>query len=66
MIKLSIEKYCSDCMGFEPEAEMGQAYTNMDGKRLATDTVVYCRYRQRCAIIKQYLEAENKCKTVKR
>ena len=63
MITLDIQGYCQECLDFEPDVERGKKeYIGWDlnghDKFVITDTVVRCKYRNRCKAIKRYLEKE--------
>lgn len=56
MIRVEVEKYCSECMDFEPDVEKPQKmYAYMDEITI-TDTVIRCEHRKRCEHIRRYLE----------
>lgn len=53
MIRVEVEKYCSECLDFQPDVEKPQKlYTDIT----VTDTVIRCENRKRCEHIRRYLE----------
>ena len=64
MIKLDVQEYCHDCLDFVADVERGQKcviddFASFTGSRVyQTDTIVRCKYRNRCKAIKRYLEKE--------
>lgn len=59
MIKLEVENYCHDCVGFEADVENGAEYYAMGTKIvLRTDTIIRCEHRHRCEGIYKQLKEE--------
>lgn len=55
MIKLAAEPYCSKCPDFEPKTDKVGAEMYGNSFLTDTDTVVYCKDRERCARIAEWL-----------
>jgi hypothetical protein len=55
MIKLIVEDYCHRCRGFEPELEQVQYTANLE---VRNDTLVFCKYKERCKSIAEYLGSQ--------
>ena len=55
MIRIVAEPYCSKCPDFEPKAE--KVCARMYGNSFLTDTdiTVYCKDRERCARIAEWI-----------
>jgi hypothetical protein len=51
MIRLDVKDYCHNCRDFEPVADR----INYLNKSV---TVVRCEFRDKCAVIEQYLKAK--------
>ena len=61
MIELTIEKYCQDCLHFEPCRVGPDIYTDMDGgEYIFGITEVQCVHRNKCEKIYNYLEKQVK------
>lgn len=61
MIRLEVQRYCSDCHDFEPDVTKPERLYRDDHLNLCqTDTIVQCRYAKRCEAIKRYLERKTK------
>ena len=61
MIKLDIQEYCQECLDFEPDVERPtrEVLRSSEGDIvIQSDTMVRCKYRNRCKAIKRYLEKE--------
>lgn len=62
MIRLDVEPYCHECLGFSPDVEAPEKmeFVRLDGtvEYHLTDTIVRCKYRGRCRAIKRYLEEQ--------
>lgn len=60
MIKFNISIYCQDCPEFEPQATQRpeQLKSNDGGSYFYGDTLVGCKYRNRCETIYNYLKKE--------
>lgn len=59
MITLDVEEYCQDCSDFEPEAIKNILYSDniyLKNRRQMFDTVVTCKYANRCRSMKNYIE----------
>lgn len=74
-IRLEVKEYCADCCDFEPDVKKPEKttlqvddFTNpaaVDRYYAITqqsDTIVRCRYRNRCEAIKRYLEKQKEDK----
>lgn len=53
MIRLDIEEYCEDCPYFEAECDTIDRYA--DQGRIATNTVVRCRNKDKCLRIEEHI-----------
>lgn len=53
MINLCVEEYCQNCTDFDPVKEL----TNFlaDGVPVESRTTVYCKYKDRCAAVAEWL-----------
>lgn len=53
MIRLEVEPYCQECQDFEAD---------VDGKKIelltCSDTVIRCKYRNRCRRLSEYLKRQ--------
>lgn len=62
MIRLDVEPYCHECLGFCPDVEAPEKvdFVGEGGtvEYYLTDTIVRCKYRGRCQAIKRYLEKQ--------
>lgn len=59
-ICLDIRPYCDECFDFEPDVvKPERVFTNND-VYMVTNTIVRCKYRNRCSTIKRYLERGQK------
>lgn len=65
MIILQIEKYCHNCPDFEPAVEKN-TYSNFDidycEERRYADTLITCKYCNRCAGQMAYLKKQKEKK----
>lgn len=68
-IRLEVKEYCADCCDFEPDVKKPEKttlqvddLTNPHAITILTDTIVRCRYRNRCEAIKRYLEKQKENK----
>lgn len=68
-IRLEVKEYCADCCVFEPDVKKPEKttlqvedFTNTYAVSVLTDTVVRCRYRNRCEAFKRYLEKQKEDK----
>lgn len=56
MIRLEVESYCHECPYFEAEVKNSQVlYANFEIYEIAGDTIVTCRYKYRCELLKKNL-----------
>lgn len=56
MIRLEVESYCHECPYFEAEAKNSQVlYANFEIYEIVGDTIVTCRYKYRCELLKKNL-----------
>jgi superfamily II DNA/RNA helicase len=55
MIKLIVEDYCHRCRGFEPELEHVQYMVDLE---TIDDILIFCKYKERCKSIAEYLESQ--------
>lgn len=60
MIRLEVQRYCSECHDFEPDVTKPEKYRDEHLNLCQTDTIVQCRYAKRCEAIKRYLERKTK------
>lgn len=63
MIRLYVQNYCHDCPEFEPDVEKDTIYSEnyLMGKRTThTQTDIYCKHRDRCASMVEFLEERKK------
>lgn len=64
MIKLKVPEYCHECMDFEPKITQrpDQIHTDHDDLSgyILGDTIVECKYRNRCESIYNHLKKEKK------
>lgn len=60
MIKFNISIYCQDCLDFEPQVTQRpeQLKSNDGDSYFYGDTLVECKYRNRCKTIYNYLKKE--------
>ena len=60
MINFNIHKYCQGCVEFEPlVTQRPELLENTFGEyRFCGDTIVECKYRNRCEVIHAYLKRE--------
>ena len=66
MIRLEVEPYCQECQDFEADVERPECDllfgVDYDGKTLTylqySDTIIRCKYRNRCRRLSQYLERQ--------
>lgn len=59
MISLHIKDYCHNCPEFDPDVEKDTIYSEnyLMGKRTThTQTDIYCKHRDRCASMVEFLE----------
>lgn len=68
-IRVDIKDYCAECCDFEPDVtkpERSTLYADSMGERktmvMQTDTIVRCKYRNRCEAIKRFLEKQKEDK----
>lgn len=68
-IRIDVKDYCAECCDFEPDVtkpERSTLYFESMGEQknmvLQTDTIVRCKYRNRCEAIKRYLEKQKEDK----
>lgn len=64
MIRLEVEGYCQQCLDFspdvmKPEREISKT-VNGTHSMSYSDTIVKCKYRNRCASIRRFLEQQMK------
>lgn len=65
-ICLDIQPYCDECFDFEPDVvKPERVFTRNDVhygeiNSLVSNTIVRCKYRNRCGAIKRYLERGQK------
>ena len=62
MIKLIVPDYCYACTDFEPSGTQRPAelHSSVGKSCFFGDTIVECRYRNRCEAIHDYLKKEEK------
>ena len=64
MIKLEVEPYCQQCLDFTPDVVRPEReiIEDLKGKRTAkySDTIVHCKYRNRCAGIERFIRNQRK------
>lgn len=60
MIKLEVETYCQNCPDFDPEVYKYSYEGDMRHTDDVNETVVYCKYKQRCHSIAKYMAMKNK------
>ena len=60
MIKLEVEAYCQQCLDFCPDVIKAERIQRAGGIVEYTDTIIRCKYRNRCAGIKRFLEQQSK------
>lgn len=61
MIELTIEKYCQDCLYFEPSSTGPTICEDMAGRDyIFGNTKVYCVHRNKCEKIYDYLKKQVK------
>lgn len=69
MIRIDVEKYCSDCLDFDPDVikpvrnTLYFEYLDSDTPNFLvsqTDTVVRCKHAKRCEALKRHLEQKLK------
>ena len=65
MIRLDVEKYCEQCLDFNPDITYPSRSGKDYGDLVLSDTIVRCENRKRCANIKRYLEQQYKRETTK-
>lgn len=60
MIKFNISIYCQDCPDFEPQITQRPEHikSNYGNSYFYGDTLVECKYRNRCETIYNYLKKE--------
>lgn len=58
MIRLIVEEYCQDCPDFKPVAEKTNYYAG--DVRAMCNTVVHCKYKDRCAAVAEWMKAQKK------
>ena len=66
MIRLEVEPYCQECQDFEADVERPECNlffgTDPDGKKIelltCSDTVIRCKYRNRCRRLSEYLKRQ--------
>lgn len=58
MIRVEVEEYCQFCLDFEPEASLPDLLYSSDREEpiIIGDTVVRCKYRERCHNIERYVK----------
>ena len=61
MIKLDVDEYCHGCAEFEPVVTERPKLTKVSFERFrfCDNTIVECRYRNRCEAIYNYLKEKN-------
>lgn len=58
MITLEVEPYCEYCMEFEPAVQKPD-YVYMENEKIyISDTVIRCKFRERCERIREHLRGE--------
>lgn len=56
MIRLEVESYCHECPYFEAEVKNPQVlYADFEIYEIVGDTIVTCRYKYRCELLKKNL-----------
>ena len=56
MIRLKVESYCHECPYFEAEVKNPQVlYADFEIYEIVGDTIVTCRYKYRCELLKKNL-----------
>ena len=61
MIKLDVDEYCHSCAEFEPAVTERPELTEVGFERFCFcgNTIVECKYRNRCEAIYNYLKEKN-------
>lgn len=61
-IRVDVRDYCAECCDFEADVMKPERSTLiLDGRKtmvMQTDTIVRCKYRNRCEAIKRFLEKQ--------
>lgn len=57
MITLDIKPYCHECRDFDPVCEQ-KCYTYMKDEAKTSDTVIFCKTRNRCENIRRYISRQ--------
>lgn len=60
MIRLEVQPYCQDCLGFESSVTSPMRIPGVDDPTALTDTIIQCKWAKRCANIQKYLERKMK------
>lgn len=60
MINVDVEDYCQMCMDFVPDVTKPTKMFLDNGDYFQSDTIIRCEHRNRCAMIKRYLERQLK------
>lgn len=58
MITIDIQPYCERCLEFSPDVEYPSRYFADNDEIIQSDTIIRCKYRKRCELIKRYLERQ--------
>lgn len=64
-IKLEVQPYCESCCDFEADVTKPEKTVRYDDRRFLvhthqTDTIVRCKYANRCANLMRYLDRQTK------
>lgn len=57
MISLQVENYCQNCSNFKPYCSVSRTSDYFYGNG-TVETLVQCKYKDRCKEIKKYLEEQ--------
>lgn len=62
MIKLDVQHYCHNCLYFRPDIDRPEIIAMTKGESPINigevDTIIRCKHRHRCTIIKHYIRDE--------
>lgn len=59
MIRVDVQPYCDNCLGFEPSIERPQKYFADNQAVAQTDTIIHCKYKTRCEAMVQWLRRQD-------
>lgn len=58
MIRIDIQPYCDDCLDFTPDVDSPVSYDADRRIVRQSDTIIHCKYRNRCKNMVRYLQKQ--------